>query len=41
MMVFQVQLAKQSDAIPTTRDYMVDWERANTTVARRQMRAAE
>ena len=41
MMVFQVQLAKQSDAVPTTRDYMVDWERANTMVARRQMRAAE
>jgi cyclopropane-fatty-acyl-phospholipid synthase len=41
MMVFQVQLAKQSDAVPMRRDYMVESEWANTTVARDQMRAAE
>jgi cyclopropane-fatty-acyl-phospholipid synthase len=29
MMVFQMQLAKRADAVPITRDYMVDWERAN------------
>jgi cyclopropane-fatty-acyl-phospholipid synthase len=27
MMVFQLQLAKRVDAVPLTRDYMVDWER--------------
>ena len=26
-MNFQIQLAKRQDAIPLTRDYMVDWER--------------
>jgi len=26
-MVFQIQLAKRPDAVPLTRDYMVDWER--------------
>jgi len=26
-MVFQIQLAKRFDAVPTTRDYMFDWER--------------
>jgi cyclopropane-fatty-acyl-phospholipid synthase len=41
MMVFQVQLAKQSDAVPMRRDYMVESEWANTTVARDRMRAAE
>ena len=28
--VFQMQLAKRVDAVPLTRDYMVDWERKNT-----------
>jgi cyclopropane-fatty-acyl-phospholipid synthase len=28
-MVFQIQLAKRQDAVPLTRDYMLDWERAN------------
>jgi cyclopropane-fatty-acyl-phospholipid synthase len=28
-MVFQIQLAKRQDAVPLTRDYMVDWERAH------------
>jgi cyclopropane-fatty-acyl-phospholipid synthase len=27
MMVFQMQLAKRVDAVPLTRDYMIDWER--------------
>lgn len=28
LMVFQIQLTKSLDAVPLTRDYMVDWERA-------------
>jgi cyclopropane-fatty-acyl-phospholipid synthase len=28
-MVFQMQLAKHADAVPLTRDYMVDWEHAH------------
>jgi cyclopropane-fatty-acyl-phospholipid synthase len=40
MMVFQVQLARQSDAVPLTRDYMVDWERERMSAKRRHMRAA-
>jgi cyclopropane-fatty-acyl-phospholipid synthase len=28
-MVFQLQLAKRQDAVPLTRDYMLDWERAH------------
>src|SRR5438105_4053453 len=28
-LVFQMQLAKTVDAVPLTRDYMVDWERAH------------
>ena len=27
--VFQVQLAKRRDAVPLTRDYIAEWERAN------------
>ena len=27
--VFQLQLAKRFDAVPVTRDYMVNWERTN------------
>ncbi len=30
LMVFQIQLAKQVDTIPLTRDYMLDWERRQT-----------
>jgi cyclopropane-fatty-acyl-phospholipid synthase len=41
MMVFQVQLAKKSDAVPLTRDYMMNWERAHTPMTHRHMRAAE
>jgi cyclopropane-fatty-acyl-phospholipid synthase len=29
-LVFQMQLAKTVDAVPLTRDYMVDWERAHS-----------
>jgi len=32
-MVFQLQLAKSIDAVPITRDYMFDWERAGTELA--------
>ena len=28
IMVFQIQIAKQQDAVPLTRDYITDWERA-------------
>ncbi len=39
--VFQMQLAKRFDAVPLTRDYMADWERASARTARRRSRAAE
>ena len=29
--VFQIQMAKQPDAVPLTRDYITDYERAQTT----------
>jgi cyclopropane-fatty-acyl-phospholipid synthase len=32
--VFQMQLAKRFDAVPLTRDYMVNWERANAGLQR-------
>ena len=32
-MVFQMQLAKSLEAVPLTRDYVTDWERAHDTVA--------
>jgi cyclopropane-fatty-acyl-phospholipid synthase len=32
-MVFQMQLAKAIDAMPITRDYMIEWERAHRPVA--------
>lgn len=41
MMVFQLQLAKRPDAVPATRGYMMNWERTNTTVTPRRVRAAE
>ncbi len=34
-MVFQMQLAKTVDAVPPTRDYMLDWEREHSGVAER------
>ena len=27
-MVFQMQIARNQDAVPLTRDYITDWERA-------------
>ena len=38
-MVFQMQLAKQPDAVPLTRDYMIDWERAHLAGGRARLRA--
>jgi cyclopropane-fatty-acyl-phospholipid synthase len=32
-MVFQLQLAKRQDAVPLTRDYVTDWERARLDTA--------
>ena len=32
-LVFQMQLAKQVDTVPLTRDYIVDWESAHLTLA--------
>jgi cyclopropane-fatty-acyl-phospholipid synthase len=34
-MVFQMQLAKTVDAVPLTRDYMLDWEREHSGAAER------
>ncbi len=34
-LVFQMQLAKQVDTVPLTRDYMLDWEREHSPVAER------
>lgn len=33
-MVFQIQLSKDVNAVPITRDYMVDWERAHPAQAK-------
>ena len=38
-MVFQMQLAKRPDAVPLTRDYILDWERAHMSAARARLRA--
>jgi cyclopropane-fatty-acyl-phospholipid synthase len=38
-MVFQMQIAKRQDAVPLTRDYMIDWERAHSQGGRRQAAA--
>ena len=32
-MVFQIQMAKRWDGVPLTRDYITDWERAQTAQA--------
>ena len=41
-LVFQIQLAKQRDAVPLTRDYIAEWEHANadTPKSRKSMQAA-
>jgi cyclopropane-fatty-acyl-phospholipid synthase len=41
MMVFQIQLAKRADAVPITRDYMINWEQAHNTPATSRIRAAD
>ncbi|HEC90398.1 MAG TPA: class I SAM-dependent methyltransferase [Alphaproteobacteria bacterium] len=33
-LVFQIQLSKKRDAVPLTRDYIAEWERANTDAAK-------
>ena len=33
LMVFQMQIAKRVDAVPLTRDYMLDWEREHSAAA--------
>ena len=35
LLVFQMQLAKKVDTVPLTRDYMLDWERAHSSLAER------
>jgi cyclopropane-fatty-acyl-phospholipid synthase len=35
LMVFQIQLAKTMEALPTTRNYMVEWEEAQAERDRR------
>lgn len=41
LMVFQMQLSKQLDGVPLTRDYMIDWERRQAEAEReRDQRAA-
>jgi cyclopropane-fatty-acyl-phospholipid synthase len=40
-MVFQIQLAKRTGAVPFTRDYMTTWEQAHNTPATSRIRAAE
>jgi cyclopropane-fatty-acyl-phospholipid synthase len=40
-MVFRIELAKRSNTVPLTRDFVVDWERANMPAIRRHMRATE
>ena len=40
LMVFQIQLSKSVKTLPLTRDYMVDWERAQAHKERNQDRCA-
>jgi cyclopropane-fatty-acyl-phospholipid synthase len=40
-MVFQMQLAKEVDSVPITRDYLVDWEREHPEAAADAVIAAE
>jgi cyclopropane-fatty-acyl-phospholipid synthase len=41
LMVFQIQLSKQLDSVPLTRDYMLDWERRQAKdETKRDQRAA-
>ncbi len=38
-MVFQMQLARRQEAVPLTRDYMIEWERGHATGGRTRLRA--
>lgn len=40
LMVFQIQLARKIDAVPLTRDYMVDWERRQIALEGERGRSA-
>lgn len=40
LMVFQIQLARQLDTLPLTRDYMVDWERRQAAIEEEMARSA-
>jgi hypothetical protein len=33
-MVFQIQLARRLETVPLTRDYMIEWERAQEEAER-------
>jgi len=35
LMVFQLQLTKNLEALPLTRDYMFEWERSRSSVTAR------
>ena len=40
LMVFQIQLTKQLDTLPLTRDYMIDWERRQAAIEGEKGRSA-
>jgi len=40
LVVFQIQLARKQEAVPLTRDYITDWERAQTSDSGKSGRAA-
>lgn len=40
-MVFQIQITKRQDAVPLTRDYITDWERAQSSANFGETKAAE
>jgi cyclopropane-fatty-acyl-phospholipid synthase len=41
LMVAQIQMVRRQEALPLTRDYMVDWERRQAQQERRPQQAAE
>jgi cyclopropane-fatty-acyl-phospholipid synthase len=40
LMVFQIQLARQLDTVPLTREYMIDWERRQQAIEGKKSRSA-
>jgi cyclopropane-fatty-acyl-phospholipid synthase len=40
LMVFQIQLAKQIDTLPLTRDYIIEWERRQAAIEGAKGRSA-